>query len=161
MAIEAPISKYRRTNFIIYIAVSLGVAVIFAYDGYLSKYKWSGRYSFYEEHVINNDGKPNSTMIINQKSPPFFLAAAILFGVYYLMIRNDKLIADENELIFNGKKRIPYDSIEKINKTHFEKKGFFVITYKNESGRQVSRKISDKRYRNLPAVLDHLVAKIS
>ena len=48
MAIEAPMSKYRRTNFIIYIAVSLGVAVVFAYDGYLSKYKWSGRYSFYE-----------------------------------------------------------------------------------------------------------------
>ena len=161
MAIVAPMSKYRRTNFIIYIAVSLGVAVIFAYDGYLSKYKWSGRYSFYEEHVINNDGKPNSTMIINQKSPPFFLAAAIIFGVYYLMIRNDKLIADENELIFSGKKRIPYDSIEKINKTYFEKKGFFVITYKNESGRQVSKKISDKRYRNLTAVLDHLVAKIS
>ena len=100
-------------------------------------------------------------MIINQKSPPFFLAAAVLFGVYYLMIRNDKLIADENELVINGKKRIPYDSIEKINKTYFEKKGFFVITYKNESGRQVSKKISDKRYRNLSALLDHLVAKIT
>jgi len=161
MAIEAPISKYRRTNFIIYIVVSLGVAIIFAYDGYLSKYKWSGRYSFYKEHVLDNDGKPNSTMVFNQKSPPFFIGAAILFGVYYLIIRNDKLIADENELIISGKKRIPYDSIEKINKTYFEKKGFFVITYKNESGRQVSKKISDKRYRNLPAVLDHLVAKIS
>ncbi len=161
MAIEAPISKYRRTNFIIYIGVCVIVAIIFGYDGYLSKYKWSGRYSFYEEHVIKNDGKPNSTMIINQKSPPFFLAAAILFGVYYLMIRNDKLIADENELIISGRKKIPYDSIEKINKTYFEKKGFFVITYKNESGRQVSKKISDKRYRNLPAVLDHLVAKIT
>lgn len=161
MAIEAPISKYRRTNFIIYIGVCVIVAIIFGYDGYLSKYKWSGRYSFYKEHVLDNDGKPNSIMVFNQKSPPFFIGAAVLFGVYYLMIRNDKLIADENELIISGRKKIPYDSIEKINKTYFDKKGFFVITYKNESGREVSRKISDKRYGNLKAILDHLVAKIS
>jgi len=161
MAIEAPISKYRKTNFIICIAVCVALAIIFGYDGYLSKYKWSGRNSFYKEHVLDNDGKPNSTMVFNQKSPPFFIGAAVFFGVYFLVVKNDKLIADENELIISSKKRIPYDSIQKINKTYFDKKGFFVITYTNQNGKQVARKISDKRYRNLPAVLDHLVAKIS
>jgi hypothetical protein len=58
MAIEAPVSKYTKTNIKIYIAVCVAAAVIFAYDGYLSKYKWSGRYSFYKKHVLDNDGKP-------------------------------------------------------------------------------------------------------
>ena len=50
MAIEAPLSKYRRTNLKIYIAACLGIVVVFGYDGYLSKYPWSQRRGFYEEH---------------------------------------------------------------------------------------------------------------
>ena len=161
MAIEAPVSKFTKTNLKIYIAVCVAAAVIFAYDGYLSKYQWSGRYSFYKEHVLDNDGKPTQTMNFNIKSPPFFLGAAVLFAVYFFVIKNNKLIADENELVFSAKEKIPYDSIEAINKTYFEKKGFFVITYKNESGKQVSRKINERKYDNLAAVLDHLIAKIS
>lgn len=161
MAIEAPISKFAKTNIKIYIAACLAAAVIFAYDGYLSKYKWSGRYSFYQEHVLDNDGIPNSAMKFNTKSPPFFFGAAILFTVYLFVIKKKKLIADENELIFSKKTRIAYDSIQKINKTYFDKKGFFVITYTNESGKQVQRKISDRKYDKLPAILDHLVAKIT
>jgi len=161
MAIEAPISKFAKTNIKIYIAACLAAAVIFAYDGYLSKYKWSGRYSFYQEHVLDNDGIPNAAMNFNTKSPPVFLGAAILFTVYLFVIKKKKLIADENELIFSNNKKIAYDSIQKINKTYFDKKGYFVITYKNESGKQVQRKISDRKYDNLAPILDHLVAKIS
>lgn len=161
MPIEAPISRYRKTNLKIYIVVCSVLAIIFAYDGYLSKYQWSGRYNFYKEHVLDNDGKPNPTMIFNRKSPPFFAAAAVLFGVYLSALKNKKLIADENELVFSDKDKIPYDSIQSINKTYFEKKGFFVITHKDEHGKEINRKLSDRSYDNLAPILDHLVAKIS
>ena len=153
MAIDAPISKYKKTNLKIYIILSIAVAAWFAYDGYINK-------DFIEEHT-NEDGKPNSTLVFNQKAPPFFAAAAVFFGVYLFAIKNKKLIADENELVFSTKEKIPYDSIEAINKTYFEKKGFFVITYKNKKSNQTNRKLSDRSYDNLAAILDHLVAKIS
>ena len=161
MAIEAPISKFKKNNFRISIAVCLAMAIIFAYDGYLSKYEWSKRYSFYKEQVVDNDGKPTSTMVFNQKSPPFFAGAAVLLGAYLLAIKNKRLIADENELVFSDGDRIPYDSIQKVDKTYFKKKGFFVFTYKGESGKEIDRKLSDRTYDNLGAILDHLVAQIS
>ena len=37
MAIEAPVSKYKRTNFKIYIIICAVLAVWFAYDGYLNE----------------------------------------------------------------------------------------------------------------------------
>ena len=153
MAIEAPIGKYTKTNLKIYIILCIAVAAWFAYDGYINK-------NFIEKNTDDN-GSPNSTLIFNQKAPPFFVAAAVFFGVYLFVIKNNKLIADENELVFSAKQKIPYDSIEAINKTYFDKKGFFIITYKNEHGKEIDRKISERKYDNLAAVLDHLVAKIS
>lgn len=161
MAIEAPYSKYSKTNFKIGIVLCVAMAIIFAYDGYLSKYKWSGRYSFYKEQVLDNDGKPTPTMNFNRKSPPFFIAGAVLLGAYLFAMKDKKLLADENELIINNKKRISYDSIEKIDKTYFDKKGGFVITYKTEGDNEVNWKVSDRQYDNLAAILEHLVAKIS
>ncbi len=159
MAIEAPISKFRKTNFKIYIGVCIVAAVIFAYDGYLSKYKWSMRYSFYKKEVLDNDGKPTHTMIFNRKAPPFFLAGAVFFAVILYLIKDQKLIADENELVINNKKRIPYDSIQQIDKTYFEKKGFFVITFNDKNLTRI--KLSSRKFDNLPTILEHLVAKIS
>ena len=153
MAIEAPVSKFTKTNLQIYIFLCIIVAAWFAYDGYLNK-------TFIEKNT-NDNGTPNITLIVNQKLPPFLAVAAVLFGVYLFAVKSNKLIADENELVFSAKEKILYDSIEAINKTYFEKKGFFIITYKNESGKQLDRKITERKYDNLPAVLDHLVAKIS
>jgi hypothetical protein len=161
MAIEAPISKFTKTNFKIYIGVCVIAAGIFAYDGYLSKYEWSKRYSFYKEQVLDNDGKPSATMEFNRKSPPVFLAIAMLLGAYLFTLRGKKLIADENELVISENERIAYDSIQKIDKTHFDSKGYFVITYKNENGNEADRKISSRKYDNLAAVLEHLVAEIT
>jgi hypothetical protein len=161
MAIEAPISKYKKKGLIVYIAVCIGVAIIFAYDGYLSKYKWSMRYSFYKKHVIDNDGKPTSTMKFNRRSPPFFIGAAVLMGAYLYVIKNKKLIADENELIISDKEKIAYDSIQKIDRTYFKAKGHFIITYKDKNGRETNYKLSDRKYDNMEAVLEHLVAKIT
>jgi len=148
MAIEAPISKFAKTNLKIYIAICIGLALWFGYDGYLNE-------TFIEKNT-NEDGTPNSTLIFNQKSPPFFAGAAVLLGVYLFAIRNKKLIADENELVISAKEKIPYDSIEKIDKTNFDSKGYFILTYKNENNKEVKRKISTRKYDKLKNVLDHL-----
>ena len=153
MAIEAPYSKHKKFNLKIYIAVCIVFAIWFGYDGYFNE-------KFREKHSDAN-GTPDGTLVFNQKSPPFFIGLAVLFGAYLFVVRNKKLIADENELIISSKERIPYDSIETIDKTYFKSKGRFVITYKAANGRESSLKISDRKYSNLAAVLDHLVAKIS
>ena len=159
MVIEAPLGKYKKNNLKIYIAVCVIFAAVFAYDGYLSEYEWSHRRSFYEKHV--KDGRPDDTMIFNQKAPIFLSVAAVALGIRLWAIKNRKLIADENELVVSEKQKIPYGSIEKIDKTLFEKKGLFVITYKDENGGEINLRLSDRTYDNLAAVLDHLVAKIS
>jgi hypothetical protein len=161
MAVEAPISKFTKMNFKIYIGVCMVAAAIFAYDGYLSKYEWSKRYSFYKEQVLDNNGKPTATMEFNRKSPPVFLAIGILLGAYLLTLRGKKLVADENELVISENERIAYDSIQKIDKTHFDSKGYFVVTYKDKNGNEADRKISSRKYDNLAGVLEYLVAEIT
>lgn len=153
MAIEAPLSRYKRNNFYIYIGACLVAALWFAYDGYLNK-------SFIAEHS-DEQGRPNSTLAFNQKSPPFFVAGALLLGGYLCVIRGKKVVAGDDALVIAGKQKIPYDAIESIDKTHFEKKGVFTITYKSEQGGQVRRTLSDREYDNLGPVLDHLIARIS
>lgn len=153
MAIEAPLSRYKRTNFYIYIAACLGMALWFAYDGYLNQ-------SFIEEYT-DEHGQPTGTLVFNQKAPPFLVGGALLLGGYFYAIRNRKLVADDEGLLIAGKHRIRYDAIESIDKTHFEKKGFFTIVYKTEKGGQAQRKLSDREYENIGPVLDHLVAQIS
>jgi hypothetical protein len=159
MVIEAPIGKYKKNNLKIYIVVCVFFAALFGYDGYLSKYEWSHRRGFYEKHVKN--GQPDDTMVFNRKAPILLCVAAVALGIWLGTIRNRKLIADETELIVSDKQKIPYSSIEKIDKTLFKEKGFFIITYKDEKGGEVGLKLSDRTYDNLAALLDHLVAKIS
>jgi len=159
MAVEAPISKFRKNNLKIYIVACIIGAIILAYDGYLSKYEWSYRRSFYEKHV--KDDKPNETMIFNQITPFFLIVLAAGLIWRFWAIKDRKLLADESELIISDKERIPFDSIQKIDKTLFKKKGRFVITYKNNCGKEVNRKLNDRTYDNLKAILDKLVAKIS
>ena len=153
MAIEAPISKFKKTNFKIYIAVCMGLAIWCAYDGYFND-KWI------EKHTDTN-GNPETYLVFNRKAPPYFVGAAVVLGAYLLAIRSKKIIADENELVLSNKKRIPYDSIQKIEKTHFDSKGYFIITYKDKDGNEINRKVGDKTYDNLAVLLDELVAKIS
>jgi len=153
MAIEAPVSRFRKNNLKIYIVVCAALATWFAYDGYFNK-------KFIEKHT-DEEGNPDSTLVFNQKAPPFFAGAAVLLGVYLLTIKNKKIIADESELIISPKEKISYDSIQKIDKTNFESKGYFILTYEDEQGHQINRKISDRKYDNLGPILDHLVAKIS
>ena len=148
MAIEAPLSRYKKTNFLIYIGVCIAGAAWCGYDGYISK-------EFIEKH------KDDLWLPINRVAPLVLLPAAALIGVYFAKVKGRKLVADENELIFSEKEKISYDAIQKIDKTHFEKKGFFVITYTGPDGKETDRKIGDRSYDNLAPILDHLVAKIT
>jgi len=153
MAVEAPLSKFKKNNLRIYIAICIGLAIWCAYDGYFNE-------NWIKEH-IDADGNPETYLVVNRHAPPYFIGGAILLGVYLFVIRSRKIIAGENELVICDKEIIPYDSIEKIDKTYFDSKGYFVITYKNENGGELTRKISDRTYDNLAAILDELVAKIS
>ena len=152
MAIEAPISKFKKNNVKIYIVICIIAALWFGYDGYLNE-------EFIEKNSDEN-GVPNGTLKFNQKSPPFFIAAAVLWGVYFFKMKKRKLLAEENELVFSNNKKIPYDSIQKINKTYFDSKGYFIITY-NKDDKEVDLKINDRTYDNLESILNLLVAKIS
>ncbi len=100
-------------------------------------------------------------LTVNRSAPYYLIGAAVLLAGYFFVIKSKKIIADENELVISAKEKISYDAIEKIDKTNFESKGFFIVTYKDQSGGEVDRKISDRKYDNLSAVLEHLVAKIS
>lgn len=153
MAIEAPLSKYKKNNFKIGIVICLVLAVWCVYDGYFNK-------GWIEKHT-DADGTPQTYLVFNRNAPPVLLAVAVLLSVYLFAVRNKKIIAAESELVINDKKKIPYDSIQKIDKTHFEKKGVFTITYTDSSGGEINCKINDRTYDNLPAILDELVTKIS
>ena len=160
MAVVAPFCQYKKTNFKIYIVMLLAFSAYFAYDGYLSKYKWSKRYDFYKGHVIDK-GKPDATFVFNQKSPPFLLAGAIVVVVWYWKVKDKKLVADDEAIVFGEKDKIPYNSIESISKTSYDSKGFFIIEYKSSDGQKSQRKISNRTYDNLDAVLNVLVSKIT
>lgn len=153
MAIEAPVSRNRKTNLKIYIIFCLALAAWCLYDGYINQ-------SWIQKHT-DEQGNPEPFLVFNQYAPFVLGGLAGVFGLHLYAIRGRKLIADENGLVFSGNDKISYDSIEKIDKTYFKSKGYFIITYKDDSGREIKRKISDRNYDNLSAVLDQLVAKIS
>lgn len=153
MAIVAPVSKYKKTNFKIYIAVCAILAIWFAYDGYFNQ-------KFIKDHS-DTDGKPDGKLVFNQRAPYYLGGAVIVLIAYFMAIKDRKIIADENEIRINGREPIKYDSIEAIDKTHFAGKGYFVISYKDGQGRPKSKELSDRNWDHLAPVLDHLVAKIS
>jgi hypothetical protein len=156
MTIEAPLSRYKKQNLIIVIAALFGFGIWFYYDSHYDK-------NFIEKHtVVDEQGQkqPNSTLLFNQKAPPFMFVLGAGVAVYFFAVRNKKVIADDTGLTVGGK-TIAYNAIEKIDKTFFDRKGFFVITYKDSQGQSRELKLSDRTYDNLATVLDHLVAKIS
>ena len=152
MSIEAPVSKYRKHNLLLIAGMLTVAAVWFWYDGHYSQ-------KFIKDHT-NPDGTPNSTLVFNRKSPPYMLIAAVILGARFWMLRDKKVVAGDKELVYE-KLTIPYDRIDSIDKTYFDKKGFFVIHYRDDSQQAMQLKLSDRGYDNLPAVLDYLTTKIT
>jgi hypothetical protein len=153
MAIEAPLSRYKKNNLKIYIIACVVIAGWSIYDGYFNK-------KFIDEHMTP-DGQAQGWLVVNRHAPYYLGGAAVVLAAYFWAIRDRKLVADENELRINGDETIKYDAIEAIDKTHFAAKGYFVITYKDERGKTVSKELNDRNYDHLAAVLDYLVTKIS
>ena len=153
MPTTARFSKYKRNNYLIWILFCIICALWFGYDGYYNE-------KFINEN-LTEEGSPNSKLAFNRKTPPVFAAAAVLLVIRLLTIRKAGVTADEKGLIINNRLRIPYDSIEKINKTYFDSKGFFTVTYKDESGNENERKISDRVYDDLEPVLEETISRIS
>jgi hypothetical protein len=152
MAVVAPLCKYKKTNYKIYILMLLLAAGWFFYDGYYSK-------KFIMKHTKNGVADP--TLVFHRKSPPYFMAGAIAIAIYALAVRNKKIIADEQQLIISKKEKISYSSIESINKTNYDSKGYFIIAYNDNSGKVLQKTISNRTFDNLDAVLDLLVSKIT
>ena len=151
MAIEAPLSSYKKKNMLIMMAVLIGLGIWFYYDSHYNQ-------KFIEKHTV--DGNADSTLNFNRKSPPYLVGAGVVLGIYFFVIKGKKIAADE-EALKTGKETIAYDTIEKIDKTHFDSKGYFIVTYTDGSGQNRDLKVSDRTYDNLGAVLDHVVGKIS
>jgi len=149
--IEAPISKYTRYSLVIGMVALVVFGVWGIYDGYYNK-------AFIEKYT--KDGKPDATLLLNQKGPPFLFVAAALLAGRWVRIRKRKVVAGDTELVINDKIHIPYDAIEQIDKTLLKKKGVFVVTY-TQSGKQYHQKLSENTYDNMEAILDHLVSQIS
>jgi hypothetical protein len=149
MAAVAPIGAYRKGSFKIYVVVCLIFSAWFAYDGYLSP-------SFAEKH--SPGGQLDSTMKFNRTSPYVLIPLALLIAIRWYMVKDEKIVADGKTLILANGEKIDYDKIEKIDKTNFEKKGYFRITYKDGAGKERQRKLSDRNYDNLQDVLAELVA---
>jgi hypothetical protein len=134
----------------------IGFGIWFTYDGYFNE-------DFIKKNTENYDtpeAAPNNDLVFNQRAPFFLFGVALVIGVWFFLVRDKKLVVGEDALV-TKRCSIAYDSIEMIEKTHFESKGYFVITYKDKEGKEARLKLCDRNYDNLPAVLDELVAKIS
>jgi hypothetical protein len=153
MAVEATYSKYKRQNFIIGIILLLAFGAYCVYDGYFND-------TFREKHTTA-EGKADSTLVFNRKAPIFCFAGAIGLAVWFMAVKNRKITADSDGIVIDGKEKLTYQSIVKIDKTYFESKDYFVVTYKDESGSEAERRFSGRDYDNLEAILNELVAKIS
>ncbi|MFH1613630.1 MAG: hypothetical protein ABIG61_00900 [Planctomycetota bacterium] len=161
MAVEATYCRYRKTNFKIAVIVLIGLALVFAYDGYVSKYEWSMRHKFYREHVVNNNNKPDSDMIFNQRVPFFLAAAGVIAVIWFAAVKNKKIEAREDAIVLSDNQAVPYGSITSVDKTFFDSKGYFTLNYKDQTGREKQVRLSRKTYDGLGLVLDELVRKIS
>jgi hypothetical protein len=152
MTVEAPLSRYTKQNLLIAVAALIGLAVWCVYDGHYNE-------SFIKKH-LDEEGNPHGWLIVNRIAPPYLVGGAIVIAGYFFAVRNKKVAADEAGLKACGK-TIAYDAIESIDKTHFEGKGFFVVSYKDPQGQSRQLKLSKFSYDDMPALLDHLIAKIS
>ena len=89
------------------------------------------------------------------------MAAAVAVAIYDGLLWGKKIIADDQQLILSEKEKISYRSIESINKTDYDSKGYFVVVYKDSTGQMLQKKISNRTFDNLDAVLQLLVSKIT
>lgn len=162
MATTAPYSSYRKNTFKLGIVLCIAFSIWFAYDGYYNE-------EFIEKHTVTeeeaeNTGKsvgPDDTLKFHRIAPFILPPAAVVLAFIFMSAKKRNIVAEDDKLVIdNGKQVIPYESISKIDKTNYDKKGFFIVTY-DADGNQKDIKISYKSYDNLDEILEVLIAKIS
>ena len=153
MSVIAPYCQYKKTNFKLGILILLVAGVWFYYDGHYSK-------KFIDRHT--KQGQPDPTLVFHQKyALPIFGTAAVVLFLAFWGLKSKKVVADEQELVLSDGNKIAYSSIEAVNKTEYQLKGFFTVEYKSQAGEKKLCKISGRDFDNLDAVLETLVAKIT
>lgn len=157
MALTAPLSRQTRNWWFMMIVAAVGIGLWLIYDG-----SFNQTFIQAHTHVDKTTGAqtPDTTLMFNQKSPPFFFGAAVLMAFWLAFIWRKQVIADETELIIDGKLHIPYERIDQIDKTDFTRKGRFVITYRNAHGKVTHRTLKDTDYDRLAPILEHLVKQL-
>ena len=153
MALVAPFSKFKKNTYIIWIVALAVFAGMCIYDANFND-------KFKKRHT-DESGKTDSIFGFNQKAPPYLFGAAVFLGAYLFIISHKKIVADDNVLNIDNRFTIAYDTIQKIDKTFFDSKGRFTITYKAPDGSETDLEISDRNYDNLEEILNHVVSKIS
>ena len=153
MAVEATFSKFKVQNDWFYIGVCLVASFFMIKDGYIDQ-------DFIAKHTLEN-GKPDETLLFFNQIPPFIMIPlAIWFAVLFFINKGKKIVAGDTE-VTDGKVSVAYSSIEAIDKSQFDKKGIVTIIYEDGQGQEQQLKLSDRTYDHLPAVVDHIAAKIS
>lgn len=149
---EAKFSKFKKQNLLIFAAACIIFGVWFAYDGYVSE-------KFIEKHT--RDGKPDSNLVFNQKAPYVLMIMAAFFAGRFHFQKNKKITTDNKGLDLNGLSRIEFDNIESVDKTNYDEKGYFIISYKDDKGNDRTLKLSNRDYDGIGDVLDVIISKIS
>ncbi len=148
MAIEATGNKYQqKTGYIIFVACLI-FGAYFLYDGWFSK-------SYQAKHMEN--GKPDANLMTNRYYGPITCGiAALYFLVSSIKLSSARIEAKEDALFIYPDKTIPWKSIKQIDKRAFDKSGYFIIIYQ-DNGNERRLKLSDRKYDNLPTLLDEII----
>lgn len=105
-------------------------------------------------------GEPNASLKFNRYWGPLAcLLVALYFVVSAVRIPKQHVVLDDNGLLVAGRGLIGFDQIKKIDKRFFDKEGYFVVTYEQD-GTSKDVRLSERKYDNLRAVLDALVARV-
>jgi hypothetical protein len=144
--VEAKYSKHKLNNLLIYALVCLVVAGWFAYDGYISK-------DFIEKHTI--EGKPDGTLVFNQKSPPFFVIVGAAFFANFVIARKRRVLAGNMSLSVPGKGEIPYKNITEVAQDNSS----YFIQYV-EDGIEKEVELSGRKYDGLSDLMQFVSEKV-
>jgi len=137
----------RNTNYIIAVVCIL-VGLYFFYDG------WIGNYRLKE--LEENDNKPTISLYINQYAIIPLAVIAVYFALAAKRLNAKRIEADDTALSFSHGLKIPYNSIQQIDKRFFEKEGHFTLEY--EVGSEAKKlKLTDRTYDKLGLLLDEIV----